>query len=167
MFVLGHLGIGLQVAKPVRRGLPLKPLLLGTLLPDLIDKSMFYGLWLTDRHGYAAGVISGTRTLGHTLLFTGSLAALAAARRSKVLAALALGCATHLFLDVVTDVVTRTTDYSLQVLAWPFLGWRFPGYFYSGFGEHLSRIRQPFFIATELLGALFLILEWRRVRLRR
>lgn len=165
MFVLGHLGIGLQVARPFRKNLPVKPLLLGTLLPDLIDKPLYYGLSLaTGHHGYELGLISGTRTFGHTVLFTASLAAVAAARRSKVLAALALGCATHLFLDFVSDVFTRTTDYSLNVLAWPLLGWKFPGYMYAGLGEHLSRFHQPFFLYAEIVGGLLLVLEWRRAR---
>ena len=165
MFLLGHLGIGLKTAQPFRRDLPLKPLLIGTLLPDLIDKPLYYGLaWATGRRGVDIGLISGTRTFGHTLLLTASLAALASARRSKLLAALALGSATHLFLDVVSDVFTRTTAYSLRVLAWPLLGWRFPGYMYEGLGEHLSHFRQPFFLYAELIGAMILFVEWRTAR---
>ena len=167
MFLLGHLGIGLKTAQPLRRDLPLKPLLLGTLLPDLIDKPMYYGLaWATGRRGFDLGLISGTRTFGHTLLFTATLAALASARRSKILAALALGSATHLLLDVVSDVFTRKTDYSLRILAWPLLGWRFPGYLYEGLGEHLGHFRQPFFLYAELIGAILLISEWRAARRR-
>ena len=167
MFLLGHLGIGLKTASPFHRDLPLKPLLLGTLLPDLIDKPLYYGLaWATGRRGFELGLISGTRTFGHTLLFTISLAALASARRSKMIAALALGSATHLLLDVVSDVFTRTTDYSLKILAWPLLGWRFPGYMYEGLGEHLGHFRQPFFLYAELIGAIILIAEWRDARRR-
>ncbi|MFI5350105.1 MAG: hypothetical protein ACHQ2Z_11210 [Elusimicrobiota bacterium] len=167
MFLLGHLGIGLKTASPFRRDLPLKPLLLGTLLPDLIDKPLYYGLaWATGRRGFDLGLISGTRTFGHTLLFTISLAALASARRSKMIAALALGSATHLLLDVVSDVFTRKTDYSLHILAWPLLGWRFPGYLYEGIGEHLGHFRQPFFLYAELIGAFILIAEWRGARRR-
>jgi membrane-bound metal-dependent hydrolase YbcI (DUF457 family) len=163
MFILGHLGIGLKTAGPFRRDLPLKPLLLGTLLPDLIDKPLYYGLsFATGGHGL--GLISGTRTFGHTLVFTASLAIFGAARRSKVAAALALGSATHLFLDVVSDVFTRRADFSLRVLAWPLLGWRFPAYAYGGLGEHLGHVREPFFFYTELLGAAILLVEWRRAR---
>ena len=165
MLVLGHLGIGLQVARPFRRDLPLKPLMIGTLLPDLIDKPLYYGLSLaTGRHGADIGLISGTRTFGHTILFTASLGALAAARRSKVLAALALGSATHLFLDVVTDVFTRRADFSLGVLAWPLLGWQFPGYAYSGLREHLSQYHEPFLLYAEIIGGILLFVEWRRAR---
>ena len=165
MLLLGHLGIGLKVAQPLRRGLPLKPLLWGTLLPDLIDKPLYYGLsWSTGRHGYDLGLISGTRTFGHTVLLTAALTALAAARRSKVLAALALGAATHLLLDVVADVFTRRSDYSMRVLAWPLLGWRFPGYMYSGLREHLAQYHEPFLAYAEFIGAAILFVEWRRSR---
>src|ERR1700733_5728748 len=100
MIFFGHLGIGLKTAQPFRRDLPLKPLLLGTLLPDLIDKTLYYGLsFATGRRGAELRLISGTRTFGHTILFTLALGAIAARRRSKTLAALALGSATHLFLD--------------------------------------------------------------------
>jgi membrane-bound metal-dependent hydrolase YbcI (DUF457 family) len=168
MLPLGHLGIGLQVARPFRRGLPLKPLLLGTLLPDLIDKPLYYGLsFATGRRGLDIGLISGTRTFAHTILFTAALGILAASRRSKLFAALALGSATHLILDVVTDVFTRRSDYSLSVLAWPLLGWQFPGYTYSGIGEHLGQFREPFFIYAEVIGAILLFVEWRRASLRR
>ena len=165
MFLLGHLGFGLRTARPFRRGLPLKPLLLGTLLPDLIDKPLYYGLSLaTDRRGVALGLISGTRTFGHTLLFTASLAGLAAARRSKLFAALALGAATHLFLDVVSDAFTRRADFSLRVLVWPLMGWRFPGSLYSNLGEHLGQFHEPFFFYAELAGGLLLLAEWRKAR---
>lgn len=167
MFIFGHLGIGLQLAKPVRRKLPLKPLLLGTLLPDLVDKPLYYGLsWATGRRGYDIGLISGTRTFGHTILFTAAIAAYAAARRSKAAAAVALGCATHLVLDAVTDVFVRRADFSLSVFLWPFLGWKFPGTTYGGLGEHLGEFRRPFFLYAELIGALILFVEWYGARRR-
>lgn len=161
MFVLGHLGIGLELARPWRRRLPVKPLLLGTLLPDLIDKPLYYGLsWATGRRGFDIGLISGTRTFGHTILFTAAIAAYAAERRSKAAAAVALGCATHLLLDALTDVVVRRPGFSLRVFAWPLLGWRFPGFMYSGLGEHLGEFREPFLLYAELIGALILFVNW-------
>jgi hypothetical protein len=167
MFVLGHLGIGLELARPWRRRLSVKPLLLGTLLPDLVDKPLYYGMaWATGRRGYDIGLISGTRTFGHTVLFTAAIATYAAARRSKAAAAVALGCATHLVLDAVTDVFVRRADFSASVFLWPFLGWKFPGFTYSNLGEHLGEFRQPFFLYAELLGALFLFVEWYGARRR-
>ena len=44
MFFFGHLGAGSRLASPFSKGLPRGLLLLGTLLPDLIDKPLFYGL---------------------------------------------------------------------------------------------------------------------------
>ncbi|MDE2510595.1 MAG: metal-dependent hydrolase, partial [Elusimicrobia bacterium] len=129
MFPLGHLGLGLQTAKPFRRDRPLKPLLLGTLLPDLIDKPLYYGLSLATGHsGADLGLIAGTRSFGHTVLFTAALAALARARRSKTLAALALGSATHLLLDLITDMSEsgfdgpRLMSQSVKTLVWPLMG---------------------------------------------
>ena len=165
MLPLGHTGIGLQVAKPFRGKLPLEPLVVGTLLPDLIDKPLYYGLSLaTGRHGFDIGLISGTRTIGHTILFTAALAALARARRSKVLSALALGSATHLVLDVATDVFTRRFSFSMSVWVWPLLGWQFPGYAYTGLRDHLGQYHEPFLFLAELVGATLLYVEWRRRR---
>ncbi len=168
MFPLGHLGFGLQVSKPFDRGrprLPLAPLLLGTVLPDLIDKPLYYGLSaLTGRRGAALGMIAGTRTFGHTLLFAGALAALGRARRSRALTALSLGCLTHIFLDIVTDSVIRGPGFSLKAFLWPLLGLQFPVYTYRGWHDHLLHIREPFLLVSEALGAALLIWEWRRAR---
>ena len=42
----------------------------GALLPDLIDKPLYYGWsWLTGKHGADAGLISGTHLFGHTGVF--------------------------------------------------------------------------------------------------
>ena len=50
-------------------------LIAGCLLPDLIDKPLFYGLlWL---HGHPDPLISGSRSVGHTGLFLVSLLAIA------------------------------------------------------------------------------------------
>jgi len=161
MFVLAHLGIGLELARPWRKRLPVKPLLLGTLLPDIIDKPLYYGMsWATGKRGFDIGLISGTRTFGHTLLFTAAIAGYAAARRSKAAAAVALGCATHLVLDAITDAFIRRADFSASVFLWPLLGWRFPGFTYSNLGEHLGEFRQPFFLYAELIGALCLFAHW-------
>src|SRR4051812_43545813 len=100
MFVFGHLGIGSKLATPWAQGLPRRWLLVGTLLPDLIDKPLYYGLsFATGKSGTDLGLISGTRTFGHTALFLVLLALGSIIRRSRILAALALGTATHLLID--------------------------------------------------------------------
>ena len=167
MFALAHLGIGLQGAKIVDRDPPLKPFLLGALLPDLIDKPLYYGLsWATGKRGAELGLISGSRTFGHTILLTAAVYAAGASRKSRALKAVALGMATHLVLDWISEVWTTGTDFSLRaslrVFGWPLFGWRFPIYSFSGWQEHVASGLEPFMLVTESLGALLLIYEWRR-----
>jgi hypothetical protein len=165
VFALGHGGIGLWAAKAVDRDPPLKSLLLGTLLPDLIDKPLYYGLsWATGRGGAALGVIAGTRTFGHTILLTAAVCAAGAARRSRALTAVSLGMATHLALDVLTDACVHRGEFSLRAYAWPLLGWRFPAYPYGGLHEHLATGLSPFLLGAEALGAALLLREWLRRR---
>jgi hypothetical protein len=183
MFFFGHLGLGRQVAKPFQRNLPTAPLLFGAILPDLIDKPLYYGLSACGTScGSALEIVSGTRSFGHTVLFTVLLAAAAGARRSRAMAAVALGCATHLFLDVVTDAVLQVPGLSLRAFLWPLYGVRFPAYRYRGLNDHLwhslgsempihsfhawygqlGHLHSTFVPACEVVGAALLIWEWRR-----
>ena len=170
MFPLGHLGLGLKTAEPFAKGLPRKTLLLGTLLPDLIDKPLYHVLSLaTGRQGAALGIVAGTRSFGHTFLFTAALGILARTRRSTMLAALALGAATHLLLDVVTDAFTVPSFLrggaadSFRILAWPLLGLQFP-FTVRGLIDHLGHVFNPFIMTAEIVGALILYREWRKAR---
>src|SRR5687767_3274929 len=98
MFVFGHLGIGKTIADPTLRrySLPLAPLFIGSLLPDLIDKPLYYGLVaLTGKRGAELELIHGTRTFGHTAL----LLLLILMWKRPVVRALALGVLTHIALD--------------------------------------------------------------------
>lgn len=161
MFWLGHAGFGLEGAKLVDSDPPLKPLLLGTLLPDFLDKPLYYGLsWATGKHGAALGIVAGTRSFGHTVLLTATLWAVGSARKSRALSALALGMATHLALDMFTDLCVRRAAFSMQAFAWPLLGWQFPIYPFYGWHDHVATVRNPFMIVTESLGALILAYEW-------
>ena len=67
MFVLGHLGIGSRLLFSLRTRLPAGWLYLGCLLPDLIDKPLFYVPLLVMHQQLP--LITGTRTFGHTGLF--------------------------------------------------------------------------------------------------
>jgi len=61
MFVFGHIGIGRALIGRWRHTLPLVPLTIGMLLPDIIDKPLYYArVW---------PFISCTRTFGHTGAF--------------------------------------------------------------------------------------------------
>ncbi|MCC7442933.1 MAG: hypothetical protein IT285_14970 [Bdellovibrionales bacterium] len=178
MFILGHVGIGLKISKPFMGkgagGLSWAWTALGTLLPDLIDKPLYYGLSLvTGLKGAELGLISGSRTMGHTLLFLMILLGFAVLRRSKAAAALALGAATHLVLDHLGDSVGSIWNGGLSVafdwandqvvgLLWPLLGNRFPVYPFVDGADHLLGALKPHAIAAEAAGALILAQEYRR-----
>ena len=120
MFALGHLGLGKKVATPLYRRFDereKRAFFLGALLPDLIDKPLFYiPFWWSGRNGEATRILSGTHLFAHTgvfllILFTG-----ARLRHSLVLRALAIGVATHFVLDGVG------LSMGLETLLWPLLG---------------------------------------------
>ena len=97
------------------RRLDYRLVIVGSLIPDLIDKPI--GLWL------APDLVNGsTRGIAHTLVFgLVLLAVLSLAFRpglSLVGLTLALGNAGHLVLDQMWG--------SSRVLLWPFTGWDFP-----------------------------------------
>jgi membrane-bound metal-dependent hydrolase YbcI (DUF457 family) len=175
MFVFGHLGIGLKITQPFWKPrqrdpdtrLPISMILLGAVLPDLIDKSLYLGPALIyGREAMAASLISGTRTFAHTALLTVMVAGLAAWRKSRALMALSVGMFSHLFLDGLSDVITLGADkVSFAWLLWPFAGWRFPVNPFQTFGEQAHRVTRPFYLSAELLGVTLLAWEyWSRHR---
>jgi LexA-binding, inner membrane-associated putative hydrolase len=162
MFALGHLGIGKKMAaRPYRRfsRVERRAFLCGALLPDLIDKPLFYvPFWLTGKQGPASGILSGTHLFAHTGLFLAVLFVAGLIAHSRALRALAIGVATHLVLDVVGLSV------GLVTLLWPLFGWRFPAYPFKSLGQHLGTILNPITLTGELLGAAILWSDYRRAR---
>ncbi len=160
MFIFGHLGIGLTLAKPWFRGLSRRLVLVGTLLPDILDKPLYYALvWATGKRGVELGLISGTRTFGHTAIFILILGALTLFSKSRVLGALTLGTATHLLLDAVSDSLTiMPEDGYVSALLWPFTGYAFPVQPAPTLEAHLLHFATPFFCGAESLG--FVLLAW-------
>lgn len=159
MFVFAHLGIGNTLAAPFRRGLARRWILVGTLLPDLIDKPIYYGAsWATGRQAEDLGLISGTRTFGHTALTLGVLAVSAIVSKSRILAALCVGMATHLLLDGITDAywTSQGAGPIASALGWPFTTSTFPVIPFHSVGEHLGTFRSPFFVVSECLGGALL-----------
>lgn len=155
MLLFGHLGLGSRIVSPWTRGLPRKYVLIGTMLPDLIDKPLYYGLSdFLKKNGIE--IISGTRTFGHTAVLLLVLAVTAAYKKSRPLAALTLGIASHLLLDSLGDS-------KRQALLWPWFDGRFPIYPYQGATDHLhSLIHRPYIFWGECLGLLLFIWdEWR------
>ena len=162
MFVLGHLGIGKRLAaRPFRQYSPVdrRAFFVGALLPDLIDKPLYYiPAWVTGREGAAAGILSGTHLFAHTGLFLGLLAVAALITRSRPLRALVIGVTTHFVLDAVGLSLGR------QTLLWPLLGWHFPTYSFRSLTEHLGTIFYPVTLIGETLGAAILWWDYRKAR---
>ena len=95
------------------RALPLLALLIGSQLPDLIDKPLAWSL----------GVLPGGRTLGHSLLFASLLIPLVYALairfdRVEAATALVIGHLSHIVADLPPPVLTG--DFSdTEFLLWP------------------------------------------------
>ena len=167
MFVLGHLGIGSFLAARRVRAEQLAWLLVGTVLPDAIDKPLYYALVLaTGRRGADLGLISGTRTFGHTLLLA-VLLWLVLPRRIGT--PLSIGIATHLFLDELGDVAsalfpilgTHGRPGTISAILFPLLGPHFPISPYRSALEHAESLANGYVVAGEILGAVLLVWQWR------
>jgi hypothetical protein len=165
VFALGHLGLGKKIAaRPYRRfsRVERRAFFLGALLPDLIDKPLFYiPFWVTGGRSAAAGLLSGTHLFAHTGLFLLGLVIAALISRSLPLRAIAIGVATHLLLDCVG------LSMGLGTLLWPLFGEHFPSYPFRNLGQHLATIMNPVTLAGELVGAAILWWDYRKARLRR
>jgi len=146
MFLLGHIGIGTRMARPLSAKSAWPWLVAGCVLPDLLDKPLYYALCAaTGRHAAELGLISSTRTIGHSLVFALACAlllravplparardALPARRpdssgdaqvRSQRALALLLGMVSHLLLDLGSDVWNRTADLLARVPPAPPIG---------------------------------------------
>jgi len=148
-----------------RERLPAGWLVLGCLLPDLIDKPLFYGLlWARGHHD---PLISGSRSFAHTALFGLALLALALALRRRAAWAVFAGVATHLLLDIGGELVAGSTPESSIWFAifFPALGWRFPEAPFHSLVEHLRLTAEnAYVIAGEIVGGAILLRAWMRRR---
>jgi hypothetical protein len=156
MFVFGHIGFGRLLIGSRGRALPFLPLLIGMLLPDLIDKPLYYV--------HISSFISCTRTFGHTGLFAALVLCAAAIRRSSTLLAVGLGIATHLGLDCAMDMLSHDAQSAVTALTWPFLDRHF-SVLNMSMADHLRRIFVTPVMITELIG--FTIVAWEYLRWRR
>jgi len=178
MFILGHVGIGSRLGALIPRVRAARApgwLILGTLLPDLIDKPLYYGLKLaTGRDGAELGLISCTRTVGHSALFALLvwLALRALGRQAQGLAILA-GMATHWLLDLggdITGYVAQAAGLtsapagfsSVRALLFPLLGARFAVSPFHSAREHITSLAQAYTLAGEIVGGVLLVMAWRR-----
>lgn len=152
MLLFAHLGLTLAAAKLTER-FGLRPdlpiVLLGSILPDLIDKPLGYLIY---------GSMATGRIFAHTLLFLLVLVALAAILKSRPLGSLAFGVLAHQALDA----MWRTPE----VFLWPLLG-DFPVKTHMsvlGYFEMLMRgLENPGIFIPELLGLLclsYFAIQW-------
>ncbi len=149
MFLLGHLGLTWAlVGSPFRRlfpvGIDYRLLLVGALLPDLIDKPLSLAFGIAGRN------------IAHTLLFASSLTLLFFLVRWRpgpsghrlvlvgVFVPLAIGSWTHLLLDRMWELP--------EILLWPFLGLTFPLDPFDLF-SFLEGYRDPYVLIGDVLGA--------------
>lgn len=161
MFVLGHVGIGPRLLAGLRQRLPARWLILGCLLPDLIDKPLFYGLLWAE--GHADALIRGSRSVGHSGLFLLAAFAVAAIARRPAAWALAAGMVTHLALDVAGEVAVGAAPDSSIWLAifYPAFDGRFPKANFRSVLEHLRLSAENVFVLIgEVVGGAILLRAW-------
>jgi len=177
MFVFGHAALGTAL---VRRAVPTTPLpwvVFGALLPDLLDKPLYYSLYFYSRwfgaglHGADLGLISGTRTVGHTALFLLTLVAGAAVLRSRILWAISAGVVSHLLLDNLGDAFgTRHPGdgpSTFDGLIFPLHGARFPLSSFGTVGDHVRSFTKAYVLVGEALGLLVMGWWWMARKRRR
>lgn len=147
-----------------RHRLPAWPLYLGCLLPDLIDKPLYYGIGQT-------ALLAGTRTFGHTGIFLLATLACALVARRPAVTAVAAGVATHFALDICGELVTGADPESSIWLAffWPAYAARFPVAHFRNLIEHMEVSAQSAYVVVgELIGGAILLTAWiKRLRSRR
>ena len=131
--------------------------LLGALLPDIIDKPL--ALWILP------DVFTSTRALAHTALFNTAFllagGALLARWGTSAVLVLALASTGHLVLDSMWSLT--------EVLWWPYHGWGFPEGMASGVGlwqRWLEALKEPGKFLSEAAGGVVLgvmsLVCWRR-----
>jgi len=161
LFVLGHVGIGTRLLGRFRERLPARWLVLGCLLPDLIDKPLFYALLWT--RGRPDPLIAGSRSVGHSGLFLAVLLAVALVSRRAAAWAVFAGVVTHLLLDLGGELVAGARPESSIWLAilFPLLGWRFPQANFLSVLEHLRlSAENAYVVVGEIVGGAILLSAW-------
>ncbi|NPV62197.1 MAG: metal-dependent hydrolase [Methanotrichaceae archaeon] len=142
MLLFAHMGLALAAASPSRR-LNLWFVLLGSMLPDLIDKPLGELVFGTPAMG---------RTFAHTLLFLLILISLAVYLRDMRIASLCFGVFTHLALDFMWR--------SPVTLFWPLLG-GFPQAEYMDPVSYLQMLlhglANPVVLIPECLGLVYFL----------
>ncbi len=146
MYTLGELGIGIGLAWLVsyrnRTAVDFRFVLVGSILPDLIDKPLGAVLHLE------------ARLWAHSLLFLGILAALSLWPAFRRIRWLAFGDAVHLLVDLIWE--------QPMVALWPLLGLAFPAGEQSFESYFQILLTDPYVQFGEIVGgAILLATVWR------
>ena len=141
MFLLGHLGIGLGLAwllstrSSVR--IDYRLILLGSILPDLIDKPLAFVLSLEGR------------LWAHTFLFLFAILALSFVRSWRGLRLVGFGVSTHLLLDRIWN--------QPAVVLYPAYGWTFAPASFDVDLWFQALLHDPLIQAGEIIGLAVLV----------
>lgn len=149
MLFFGHLGLSLALVfitfMLLKDKADYRWVLLGALLPDIIDKPVGNYVFYEIFHN--------GRIFSHTILFIGCLAAIAYLLRKKTMmpSFLALGAVLH----ITEDGMWNTP----QTLLWPAMGLSFPSYEFDNYAVYLldKLTKQPDVYIPEILGALIVL----------
>jgi len=154
VFIFGHLGFGRALVRKWHHHLPWLALAVGILLPDLIDKPLYYsGL---------SSYFSCTRMFGHTAILTIAVCGVAVLRNAPGMLALGVGMATHIVLDVAVEFLLDGGPGAAWIaLTWPLHGLAFYRVTFT-LPEHIQRLTTVPTAVFEVLGLLLLLLERRR-----
>jgi inner membrane protein len=141
VYALGELGIGFGLAWLVayrnRGAVDFRLVLLGSILPDLIDKPIGAILHLD------------ARLWAHSLVFLAAILAVSVLPSLRNLRWVGFGDAVHLLVDLIWQ--------QPQVMLWPFLGLAFPPGEQS-FGGYLQiLLTDPYVQFGEIVGSILLI----------
>jgi inner membrane protein len=154
--IFWHAGATIAVARYTFRDdrMDLRMLLLGALLPDLIDTPI--GLVFYDRFG-------GVRLFTHGLILAaavmvGVVLTTRRGRPRKLWMPLAIGLLLHILFDAMW--------FDPETLWWPLLGWSFTAAGPESASEYLRLILTDWRTwLTEVVGLLYLVYLWRAARL--
>lgn len=141
MFLLGHLGVGLGLAWLLgwrsRARVDYRLVLIGSVLPDLIDKPL----------GIALGLE--TRIWAHTFLFLFAILALSFVPAARNARFVGFGVATHLLLDAMWT--------QRETVLYPAYFWVFPPAPFDAGSWFDTLLHDPFVQAGEVIGATVLV----------
>jgi len=176
MYIFGHLGVGPFIARSLVSRTHLNCcvpkesqtylfgwLLIGCLLPDLIDKSLFL---FKVRYEMPLPMIVGGKTITHTICFPIVAYLIARWKKTSVGQIVAIGIASHLILDFSADSMVwlwsskqphsiPPYSFSSPKLAgylWPLMGTEFVPSYQKSIGDYWSTLWHPVLMFWEIVG---------------